>query len=81
MSFNPEKIAELNLLLQFGPETSLNGIKVHHGADPALITAARRLYECGFTTLADGGYLTVLGSKAAEHAQALFTMLHVPPSE
>ena len=81
MSFSPEKIAELNLLLQFSPATSLKGIKIHHGADPALIAAAQRLYECGFTTLGDGGYLTALGSKAAEHAQVLFTMLNVPPGE
>jgi len=42
-----------------------------------LISAARRLFEGGFITLVDGGYLTPLGREAAEHAHSLFAMLNV----
>lgn len=76
MSFSPEAFAEMNVLLLFTPSTHLKGIKIHHTADPALVTAAQRLYEQGFITQADGGYLTDLGTRASEHAHALFTMLN-----
>jgi uncharacterized protein (TIGR02647 family) len=76
MSYTPENIAELNVLLQFTPATSLKGIKIHHTANPALVAAARRLHDRGFITLADGGYLTALGARASEQAHALYTMLN-----
>lgn len=76
MSYTQENIAELNVLLQFTPATSLKGIKIHHTANPALVAAAQRLYNRGFITLADGGYLTALGARASEQAHALFTMLN-----
>ena len=79
MSFPPENIAEIDVLLQFNPATSLKGIKIHHTANPALVAAAQRLFDRGFITLADGGYLTALGTRAAEHVQALFTMLNTHP--
>ena len=75
MSYTPENLAELNVLMLFSPATSLEGIKIHHTADPAMIAAAQRLFERGFITLADGGYLTPFGSQAVEHAQSLYTML------
>ncbi len=56
--------------------TNLDGIKVHAAADPSLIAAAQRLFESGFITQVDGGYLTPLGSAAAEHAHLLFDMLN-----
>jgi uncharacterized protein (TIGR02647 family) len=40
-----------------------------------MIAAVERLYEKGMLTQVDGGYLTDLGLKATEHAQALITML------
>ena len=76
MSFTPENLAELNVLMLFDPANSLEGIKIHKTAEPAVIAAAGRLFEGGFITLVDGGYLTSLGQEAAEHAQALFTMLN-----
>jgi uncharacterized protein (TIGR02647 family) len=81
MSYTQENVAELNVLLQFTPSTNLMGIKIHHTADPALVAAAQRLFDRGFITLADGGYLTALGIKASEHAHVLFTMLNAHNDE
>lgn len=76
MSYNQENLAELNVLMLFNLSTSLEGIKIHHTADRALIAAAKRLFERGFITLADGGYLTPFGSQAVEHVKSLHTMLN-----
>jgi len=75
MSLTPENIAEIDLLLLFNLSSSQAGIKIHHTAQDEAIAAANRLFEKGFVTQADGGYLTNLGLGAAEHAQALFTLL------
>ena len=77
MSYTHENIAELDVLLQFTPTTQIQGIKIHHTANPELVAAAQRLYQRGFITLVDGGYLTDLGIKASEQAHALYTMLNV----
>ena len=42
---------------------------------PSVIAAAERLFEGGFNTQVDGGYLTSLDSEAADHAHTLLTML------
>lgn len=76
MAYSVENLAELNILMLFNLSTSLEGIKIHHTAEPAMIAAAQRLFDKGFTTQADGGYLTSLGNTAAEHAQSLFIMLN-----
>jgi len=75
MPYTPDLVDELNTLIRFDLETSQQGIKVHKNADPDVIAATRRLHEKGLLTLADGGYLTGLGRDAAEHAQALLTIL------
>jgi len=81
MSCTPENIAELDLLLLFDLSTSQVGLKIHKTAKPAAIAAAHRLFEKGFITQEDGGYLTDLGITAAEHAQLLFTVLNAPSRE
>lgn len=81
MSYSPENLAEIEVLMLFDLSTSLEGIKIHKTADPAVIAAAQRLFDGGFITQVDGGYLTPLGREAAEHAQFLYTMLNVPPEE
>jgi uncharacterized protein (TIGR02647 family) len=78
MSFSSNALAELNVLLQFTPASHMKGIKIHHTADPALVAAARRLHDLGLITQVDGGYLTDLGTRASEHAHALYTMLTAP---
>lgn len=76
MSYTPENLAELDVLMLYDLTTSQEGIKIHKTADPKLISAAHSLFEKGLITQTDGGYLTNLGHKAAEHAQFLFTMLN-----
>ena len=75
MPYTPENLAELNVLMLYDLSTNQEGIKIHKTAEPAVIAAARSLFEKGIVTLEDGGYLTTLGREAAEHAQSLFTML------
>ena len=80
MTFTSDMVAELNLLLKF-PNTSLmQGIKVHHDAEPELIGAAQRLFDKGIVTLPDGGYLTDLGHDLMEHAQIIATALAHKPA-
>ena len=74
MEFNESLMHELNLLSKF-PATSMEGLKIHHSADPALVAAATRLFDKGLITLNDGGYLTDLGREAAETTALLFGLL------
>ncbi len=76
MSYTPENIAEIEVLMLFNHSTNQEGIKIHKTAELAVIVAAQSLFGKGFVTQADGGYLTSLGHEAAEHAQSLFTMLN-----
>jgi uncharacterized protein (TIGR02647 family) len=75
MPFNTELTAELNLLMQFNLKNEQDGIKIHHEATTETISAAKRLHDKGLITHDDGGYLTDLGRKAAEHTQDLSTIL------
>lgn len=75
MHYNSEQMAELNILVQYSLDTMGQGIKVHSTANEEKIEAVERLFEKGLVTQVDGGYLTDIGQKAAEHAQALILML------
>jgi len=75
MRYSEEEIAELNILIYYSLNTNNQGIKIHSNADPEKIVAVQRLFDKGFVTQIDGGYLTDLGREAAEHAQALILML------
>lgn len=77
MSYSEENLAELHVLMLYDSSASLEGIKIHKNADPSVIAAAERLFEGGFITQVDGGYLTSLGREAADHAHSLLTMLSV----
>ena len=79
MPYTPDLVHELNTLIRFDLETSQQGIKVHKNADPEVIAATQRLHAKEMLTLVDGGYLTGLGRDAAEHAQALLTILTSSP--
>lgn len=75
-SFTPELLEELHILCLYNLGMSEQGIKVHQStAEPEAVAAARRLHDKGLVTHADGGYLTNLGRNAAEHAQAVITIL------
>lgn len=75
MSVTPDRVEELKILALFDLSSTLEGIKVHKTADAGAIAATQRLHTRGLITLNDGGYLTPLGVRAAEHAQALLTIL------
>jgi uncharacterized protein (TIGR02647 family) len=68
MTFTPDMVAELNLLLKFPNKSLLQGLKIHHDAEPEVVAASNRLFEKGIVTLPDGGYLTDLGHDLFEHA-------------
>ena len=74
MGFDQALFQELNLLLKF-PDTSMEGLKIHHTADAAVIEAAGRLFDKGLTTQKDGGYLTDLGREAAQSSMQLIGLL------
>ena len=76
MSFSPENLADLEVLMQFNSPTGLEGIKIHTSAAPELIAAAASLYRRGFITQVDGGYLTQLGIETASHAHSLHDLLN-----
>jgi uncharacterized protein (TIGR02647 family) len=76
MQFNQDNLDELNILLHYKVTTTLEGIKVHKTAAPAIIEATKRLYHKGLITLEDGGYLTALGHETAEHAHALLGLIN-----
>lgn len=75
MALNEEFAADVELLNLFELDSSQTGLKIHHVASPERIASAKRLFESDLTTQLDGGYLTPLGIKAAEHAQALIRIL------
>ncbi len=75
MPYSPEQIHELDVLIRYNLDSAFQGIKVHHTANPEIIEAVKRLHAKGLMTQVDGGYLTDLGRKAAEHAQTLLMLL------
>ncbi len=75
MTFTTDTIAELDLLLKFPMKSLMQGLKIHHDAEPDMVSAAKRLYNKGIVTLPDGGYLTDLGYDLAEHAQIVQSAL------
>jgi uncharacterized protein (TIGR02647 family) len=78
MFYTPELVDEVNILVRYNLGTTLEGIKVHKNAEPAVISATQRLYQKGMITQEDGGYLTPLGRETAEHAQTILDLLNPP---
>ena len=75
MPFDQQLTDELNLLSKFNLKNEQDGIKVHNSAANEMVAAAERLHNKGLITQVDGGYLTDLGRRAAEHSQALNSIL------
>ncbi|MDN3609615.1 TIGR02647 family protein [Vibrio ostreicida] len=75
MKYTSDKLAELNLLMQFDLGSSATGIKVHQDASQDLQSAIKRLHNKGLCTLPDGGYLTDEGIEVAEHANRVLRVL------
>jgi uncharacterized protein (TIGR02647 family) len=77
MTFTSDMVAELNLLLKFPSKSLMQGLKIHHDAEPESVAAAKRLFDKGIVTLPDGGYLTDLGHDLFDHAQVVkMTLSH-----
>ena len=75
MRYTDDQMAEMDILIRYNLQSTQQGIKVHSRANKEQIEAVQRLFDKGLVTAVDGGYLTDLGRKAAEHAQALILML------
>ncbi len=75
MRLNAELIAELELLTLFNPDNTLEGLKIHHDAAPALVAAGERLFAKGLISQVDGGYLTSLGLDAVGQLRTVLTIL------
>jgi uncharacterized protein (TIGR02647 family) len=76
MPLSPDQVEEIDILSLFDLSSHQQGIKVHsHIASGTDIAATKRLFEKGLVSKSDGGYLTTVGQHAAEHAQALATIL------
>ena len=75
MHYTKDQLAELDILIQYSLDSTQQGIKIHSSASEDSIDAVERLFDKGLVTAIDGGYLTELGRKAAEHAKALILML------
>jgi uncharacterized protein (TIGR02647 family) len=75
MRYTDNQMAEMDILIRYNLQSTQQGIKVHSKANREQISAVQRLFDKGLVTAIDGGYLTDLGRKAAEHAQALLLML------
>jgi len=75
MHYSKEQMAEMNILIQYSLDSTQQGLKIHSNADEEKIDAVERLFDKGLVTAIDGGYLTELGRRAAEHAQSLILML------
>ena len=74
MEIENKLVAEIRLLLKF-PDSTQEGLKIHHTAAVELIDAARRLHDKGLITQVDGGYLTELGQEALETAHQLLALM------
>lgn len=80
-TLDAQLVQEIDLLNLFDLNSVQHGIKIHHEADPERIAAARRLFEKGMISQADGGYLTDRGLETAEHAQAVLRLLQVQEAQ
>jgi uncharacterized protein (TIGR02647 family) len=74
-SYSEALFSELKLLSKFPEESHLEGIKIHHDAQPEIIESARSLFKKGMITQVDGGYLTDSGREMAEHLHRVLDTL------
>ena len=75
MLLTSDIVDEMNTLMLYDITDTQEGIKIHKSAEPAKIAAAKRLFEKGLITQADGGYLTMLGREAAEQINMAHTIM------
>ena len=75
MPYDISLVEELNILARYNLKTTQEGIKIHSSAQAEVIAAAQRLFDQGLISQSDGGYLTEIGRKAAEHTQDLLLIM------
>jgi uncharacterized protein (TIGR02647 family) len=75
MTFTPQMVTEIELLLKFPNKSLMQGLKIHNDAQEDVIAAAQRLFDKGIVTQPDGGYLTDLGHELIEHVQVVYSAL------
>jgi uncharacterized protein (TIGR02647 family) len=80
MPYSSDIIEELEILAMFDLSSTQAGIKVHKTAMQTTVAAAKRLHKKNLITQSDGGYLTMLGLEAAEHAESLCRILQAEKS-
>ncbi len=74
-----QKIDQIEVLLQFDPNNTLQGIKIHHStAREGLVEAAQKLFDSGLISQPDGGYLTDLGHETSEHLHTALQLISPP---
>ena len=66
---------EMQLLAKFPTQSQLEGIKIHNDAAPAVISAAKSLFDKGLISRPDGGYLTDSGIETADHLHHVLATL------
>ncbi len=77
MLYTQDLMEELNILVRYNLETTLEGLKVHQSqASPTTVAATQRLFAKGLVSQEDGGYLTTMGREAAELAQTVLHLLN-----
>ena len=67
---------EMKLLAKFPDKSQLEGLKIHHSADPTMISAAKSLFTKGLITQPDGGYLTDSGLETVDHLHHVLATLN-----
>jgi uncharacterized protein (TIGR02647 family) len=67
---------EIKLLSKFPEESHLEGLKIHHDADPSLVKSAHSLFNKGIITQQDGGYLTDSGREMVEHLHTVLDTIN-----
>ena len=66
---------EMKLLAKFPEKSQLEGIKIHNDASSANISAAKSLFDKGFISQPDGGYLTDSGLETVAHLHQVLETL------
>ena len=74
-NYSDSLFEEMKLLAKFPEKSQLEGIKIHHDANPSIISAALSLYEKGLISQPDGGYLTDSGLETADHLHHVLVTL------